>query len=255
MPTRARARLLVATIVLAAGAAAVAACVGDEDTASPGADGGTPEASTGTPDTSTSSADSSAPPPADAGADVEEISDGGGLLPEDDAGADPDDGGLDGGFDAGPACSTLTPGAFVTSTCASKALFLAGGALTTTKYVLSNVQVLGSPTFCGVGGGFAPYEHRGALEVTAKNATTATFEFVDQYRKAGAITRPTPVRYDVTVAASGTTLTYTPTACAQKPAPAQAGYSVSTDANTGKKVLILRLPYGTGNANYRFVEP
>lgn len=249
MPSRARARLFLASVAFLSGSVAIAACVGDEDTSSSAPDGGTPEASTGTPDTSTTSSDSSSP--VDAGPDVEVIADGGGLPPEDDAGLDPD-ASLDAGFDAGPACTVLTPGAFVTSGCVSKALAPQGGTLTTTSYVLTNVGVLGSIAFCG-GGGFVAYDHRGALKVTATSATTATFEFIDQYKKAGAIARPTSVRYDVAVSASGSTLTYTPKDCAQKPAPAQAAYTVTTDG-MGKKVLILRLPYGTGNANYRFVE-
>jgi hypothetical protein len=242
--------LVLASLALVSGSMAVAACVGDENTSSPSPDAGAfPEA--GTPDTSSASSDSG-PPPVDAGADAEEIADGGGLPPEDDAGLDTD-AGLDAGVDAGPACTVLTPGAFVTSTCVSRVLINAGGTLTTTDYQLTGVAVLGSTTFCGAGGGFAAYDHRGGLRVTAKSATTATFEFLDQYKKAGAIVRPTSVRYDVEVSAASATLTYTPQACAAKPAPAKAGYSVTTDGK-GKKVLILRLPYGTGYANYRFTE-
>lgn len=255
MPSsRALSRLVLASLALVSGSMAVAACVGDEESSSSSPDAGTfPEAGTGTPDTSTGSSDSGQPP-VDAGPDAEDIADGGGLPPEDDAGVDPDpDAGLDAGFDAGPACSTLTPGAFVTSTCVSRVLINTGGTLTTTNYELTGVAVLGSTTFCAAGGGFAAYDHRGALKVTAKSATSATFEFIDQYKKAGAIVRPTSVRYDVDVSASSATLTYTPQACAAKPAPAKAGYSVTTDGK-GKKVLILRLPYGTGNANYRFTE-
>lgn len=250
MPSRARSRLALLSLVLVSGSVAVVACVGDDDSNPATPDGGAlPEAST--PDTSTTSGDS-APPPVDAGPDAEDITDGGGLPPEDDAGLDPD-ASLDAGFDAGPACTVLTPGAFVKSTCVSRVLLNTGGTLTTTSYVLTNVAVLGSTTFCGAGGTFVPYDHRGALKVTATSATTATFEFLDQYKKSGVLVRPTSVRYDVDVSAASATLTYTPKACAQKPAPAKAGYSVGTDVN-GKKTLILRLPYGTGSANYRFVE-
>ncbi len=234
MPSsRVLSRLVLASLALVSGSMAVAACVGDENASSPSPDAGAfPEA--GTPDTSSASSDSG-PPPVDAGADAEEIADGGGLPPEDDAGLDTD-AGLDAGFDAGPACTVLTPGAFVTSTCVSRVLINAGGTLTTTDYQLTGVAVLGSTTFCGAGGGFAAYDHRGGLRVTAKSATTATFEFLD-----------------LEVSAASATLTYTPQACAAKPAPAKAGYSVTTDGK-GKKVLILRLPYGTGYANYRFTE-
>lgn len=187
----------------------------------------------------------------DAGPDGEDITDGGGLPPEDDAGlTDPD-----GGYDAGPSCALLTPGAFQQTSCSSRLPFLSGGVLTTANYQLANVVVLGSKTFCDPDGGtYTPYEHRGALEVTATSPTAATFEFLDQYRKVGGIVvRPTTVRYDVAVSASAATLTYTPEACAAKPAPGTAGYSVGTNAS-GKKTLTLRLPYGSGTALFRYVE-
>jgi hypothetical protein len=61
-------------------------------------------------------------------------------------------------------------------------------------------------------------------------------------------------RGHVAVTASGAKLTYTAQACALKPAPAAAGYSIGTNA-AGKKTIRLRLPYGAqGAADYTFVE-
>ena len=56
-------------------------------------------------------------------------------------------------------------------------------------------------------------------------------EFLDKYKKTGiTLGRPTTNRYDVTVSASGTTLTY-----------------------ASQATITLRLPYGTGNAYFYFV--
>ena len=243
-------RVFLITSLVTAGIVAVAACGGDDDNSpvDPGVPDGssTPDTSQPTADTGTGTPDTSAPP-ADSGSDAgEEITDGGGLPPEDDAGVD-----LDAGFDAGPACGTLVPGAYSASSCVSRLALMSGGALTTTTYTLEKVTVQGSVSFCSMT--FASYDHRGALKVTASSASAATFEFWDLYKKAGAIARPTSVRYDVDVAATGSSLAFTPKTCEAKPAPAGAMYSVGDAA--GKKVLTLRLPYGKGFALYRFVEP
>ena len=180
----------------------------------------------------------------DAGEELE----GGGLLPVDpDAGPE-----TDAGIDAGPACNTVTAGAYSATTCSSRAILMAGGPLTTATYQLEAVTVLGSVAFCG--SEFASYNHRGGLKVTATSDTTATFELSDLYRKP-TVPPVTPVsnRYDAKVVANGNQLTFSASACAQKPAPAAASYSATTSG--GKKVLVLRLPYGTGAALYRFVEP
>jgi hypothetical protein len=217
-----------------------------------------------TPDATAVGFDSSTTPPsgndgsvpgADAGADAEEIGDGGGLPPEE------DDSGLtdpDGGFDAGAACAVLTTGAFVNTQCSSRVQLMAGGALTTTNYQLASVVVIGSPTFCGNVGdaGYKEFLHRGALEVTADTPTTGTFEFVDQYRRPGAlVVRATTVRYDVKVTAAGNGLVYTAQPCATKAAPPSATFTISAVAGSNKKAIVLRLPYGTGFALYRYVEP
>ena len=238
------------------GGASIVACVSDEvptPTAAP--DGAAPpsDGSTTSPESSTSVDDDASNPPQDAGPDAEDITDGGDLPPEDDGGiTDPD-----GGFDAGPACDALKPGAFVTSTCSTLSRIHAGGALTSGTYQLTNVTVLGTKAFCIAGGGFVPYDHRGALQVTATSATSATFELLDQYRKAGGpiALRPTTVRYDVTAAANAAQLTFTPQECALTAAPSLVSYSVGTLAATGKKTITLRLPYGAkGSANYTFTE-
>ncbi len=241
-------KLLLLTSTLAGGLL-VFACSDDETTTPPAT---SPDGSISTSDSSTtppSTADSSTTP-TDAGDDGGElITDGGGVLPEEDGG-DPD-----AGFDAGPACQTLTPGAFVDTACASRVAILQGGDLVTATYDLVSVTVLGSVSFCGVGGGYIPYEHRGALRVTATSAKNATFEFLDQYRKKqNIVVRPTSVRYDVTAASAAATLTFTELPCKSKAPPTTATYSVS--AVNGKKAIVLRLPYGTGFALYRYhVDP
>lgn len=226
--------------ISACAAGLVAACSSDDSStspvATPAADGSTtdpipePDASSGL---------------ADAGGEV--IAEGGGLLPEDpDAGPD-----TDAGVDAGPACGPVLAGGYSPSTCSNRVATFTGGALTTTTYTLSSVTVLGTSTFCS--STFTTYDHRGGLKVTATSPSAATFELIDGYRKPVIPFKlPTSYRYDAQVAASGTLLTYTAGACATKPAPATASYSVGVD--NGRKTIILRLPYGTGTALYRFVE-
>lgn len=237
----------------AAGAFVFAACDDDTGTAPT-----TPDANTVGFDSSTtppSSSDGQVPADLDAGADAEEIGDGGGLPPEEDDGGLTD---LDGGFDAGAACAVLTTGAFVNTTCSARVAAMTGGALTTTNYQLASVVVIGSATFCNNIGdaGYKEFQHRGALEVTADSPTTGTFEFVDQYRRQGAIViRPTTVRYDVKVTAAGNGLVYTAQPCATRAAPPSSTFTVGVVAGSNKKTITLRLPYGTGFALYRYVEP
>jgi hypothetical protein len=237
---------------LAGGAVAVFAC--SDETPPPGS--ATPDAAT-SPDldgSSTTNPDTSTAP-TDSGP-VDEV-DGGGVPIEDDGGTTD----LDGGFDAGPACGTVGYGAFNPTSCLSGlTLGFQGGTLTTTTYELQKVNPFGSKAFCAPGGGYVEYQHRGGLIVTVTGGNTATFEFLDQYRKTpspgGPINiRPTTNRYDVDVAVSTSTLTFTPKACALKPAPAKATFQVGQTAG-GKKTITMRLPYGTsGTANYYFVEP
>lgn len=234
----------------------VIACVNDDDptVGQPTADGSVPESGATDPDTgNTTTGDGAAPIDAgdlDAG---ETITDGGDLPPEEEDGGVTDP---DGGFDAGPACGPLVAGAYVTSSCTSFTAIPAGGDLVSGTYVLDSVSVLGTATFCGAGGGFLPYDHRGVLEVSATSTTTATFELLDQYKKTGGIlSRPTTIRYDVLANASKAQLTYTAQACALKTPPASGAYTAGL-LKTGKKYITLRLPYGSkGTANYRFVEP
>lgn len=249
--SRTLAYLFVSSSVAAGAAALVVACVDDTSPAvSPTPDGAAPLDSSSTQPPGNDGGTATTDGATDAGPDAEEIVDGGGTLPEEDAGPD-----TDAGFDAGPACASLTTGAFVDTSCATLAPFLKGGSLETANYNLESVTVLGDKTFCGDGGRYVPFEHRGRLEVTATSATSATFEFLDQYRKkSGIVIRPTSVRYDVSVAASATTLTFTPQACAAHAPPATAIFSSGVNPATLKRTLILRLPYGTGAALYRYVE-
>lgn len=220
-------------------ASLVAACVGDTATSTD------PASASAGPDAQARDPERDA---AIATPDAGEEQEGGGLLPIDpDAGID-----MDAAIDAGPACGTVVPGGYSETTCSSRAFTMAGGPLSTATYQLSSVTVVGSTTFCA--SEFVPYEHRGGLRVTATSDTTATLELFDLYRKPSLPpVTPSSLRYDAKVVASGNQLTFTAAPCAQKPAPPSALYSVTTAS--GKKVLVLRLPYGAGSALYRFVEP
>ena len=239
---------IVVSVVLGA-TASIVACVGDAfSVGGDGVDAGTegdfeggdqPVAPTG---------------PSDAGLDgaYEEITEGGGggELEEEDGGLDDD-----GGVDAGPACGAVTVGEYAKSGCSTIIVRPAGGALTTAEYELTKVTVVGTLEVCGKGGTYVAYDHRGGLKVTATSATTATFEFMDQYRKSGGglIVRSTTVRWDADVTTSGGNIAFAQRDCALKPAPEKGTYTASVD-KVGKKVLSLRIPYGNGTAIYSFVE-
>lgn len=239
-PLRMRLGILTACLI---GAGMVATGCSDDEAAEAPA---TPDASTGTDAQSEPPADGGTTPTVDSGEEI--ITDGGGLLPEDpDAGILDEDAGVDGGV----ACGLLTTGAYVTSSCSNRASLFVGGTLTTADYQLKAVTVLGDKVFCA--GTFLPYSHRAGLKVTASSPTTATLELLELYGKTGAIGK-TGKRYDATVVAAGNTLTYTPTACG-KAAPATATYSIGTEVGTGKAQILLRLPYGKGQAIYRFAAP
>jgi len=145
-------------------------------------------------------------------------------------------------------------GDFVTTTCATSPTRLGrAGALTTTTYELTAVTVLGNPTVCRSGGGYEAREHRGGLKVTATSGTTATFEFLDQFRRPGAA-RVSVRRWDVDVEAKDGRLTFTPRACSVNSPPTETSYSTGPAAG-GKKTLTLRLPWGASSeAIYRYTE-
>lgn len=230
-----------------AGVLAIAACVSDEELpANTTPDGGNAD---GAASVDASSTEDASPTPVPDGG--EEIADGGGLPPDEEDGGVTD---LDGGFDAGPACDPLTAGAFVTTKCATLSPAHAGGDLVSGSYILVGVTSLGDATYCSKGGAYVAYDHRGALEITATSPSAATFEFLDQYRKTGGtITRPATIRYDVAVArGKAASLTFTAQDCALKGAPTSALYS--TGNVNGKSTIVLRLPYGTGSANFYFVQ-
>lgn len=242
---RVRASFLLLTITAVSGALVAVAC-SDDTTTPPAAE---PDGSSTTPETPDGGGSSGQLPP-DGGEGEEIISDGGAEPPAE------EDGGLtdpDGGFDAGPACQTLTVGPFVKTTCAATPVRVGtGGDLTTTTYQLTSVTVLGNKAVCAPGGGYEELEHRGTLQVTASSPTSATFEFIDQYKRSGP-SRVGTRRYDVAVTASGNKLTYTPQTCATSPAPAEATYYTGTSA--AKKTITLRLPWGASSeALYRYTE-
>ena len=227
------------------------ACVEDADPIAPPASEAGVEGSVTTPTPSTTATASN---PEDAGSDAEAF-EGGGLPVEEDGGATDEDG----GFDAGPACASLSLGETLSTSCASLSPRPGGGKLQTATYRLTGVIVLGSPDFCSTGGGYVAYNHVGALRVTAQSDTTAKIEFVDQYWRKAALTTPgvpirrTTVRYDVNAVATGVKMAFTPQTCSLKPPPETATYSTGADVN-GKKSIVLWLPYGTGTARFVFLE-
>lgn len=171
----------------------------------------------------------------DAPADGETIADGGSNI-------DPDAGTDDAGLDGGP-CNTLANGAApVTSTCVSFAPILGGGALVAGSYFLTHVAALAAPNFCQTK--FVPTGFKETLELTVAGGV-GTVETATSLAGGGTRHR---------------TSTLTPAAGDKSPleaaptcppgAPTSAGYA-SALVN-GKQELVLRLPYGKGEALYRF---
>jgi hypothetical protein len=248
-----RSRLAITAFALTACAVTFMACTGDDSPvpAEPGSD-----ASTAPPNTNPNPNPNPNPDPTDAGADVEEITDGGDL-PDFDLDAGDDDG--DGGVDAGSGCATLTPGAWIDSTCSSLATRASTGSLTTATYELASVTVYGDTTFCKED--FQVYQHRGKLVVTASSSTTGTIQYLEHYRPKGLLARYRTTRFDADVTSvvdgTATKLQLTPsTECpGASPPPSPITYSSGTNA-AGKKTFHMRMPYGkSGWARYSFIEP
>jgi hypothetical protein len=244
-----RSKLAITAFALTACAVTFTACTGDDAPvpAEPGSDASTaPPNPNPDPDPD--------PGPTDAGADVEEITDGGDLPDFDlDAGDD------DGGVDAGSGCASLTAGAWIDSKCSSLLTRASTGSLTTATYDLASVTVLGDATFCA--DTFQVFQHSGQLVVTASSSTTGTIQYLEYYRPKGVLARPKTKRFDadVTSVIDGnlTKLELTPTAgCpGASPPPSPITYSTGTNA-AGKKVFVMRMPYGkSGWARYSFIEP
>jgi hypothetical protein len=223
-----RGLLGVAAAAIALGGATIAAC-GDSGTpiSAAGTDGATTETGsnegggTGTPD--------------DGGLDGDTITDGGDNINLD---AGEDDAG-----DAGP-CNTLTSDAPpVDSTCVSFERIFGGGALVAGTYHLTSVQLLAAPSFCQ--SQFRRVAFRETMVLTVSNGV-ATAEVIEQI---GTRLARTSTSTFTEQANKTSPLTNTPT-CPVARAAAKVAYEAVTV--NGKDVLVLRLPYGTALADYRF---
>jgi len=229
------------------------ACGGDDTTAiaPAGDDGGTPDGSTPTGDGSVPTDDGSSAD--DGGAqDGDLLPDGGDNPPED--GGDPD-----GGFDAGPACERLEMGPDHTTTCSTATpASLKGGALTAGTFQLTDVKVYGLPiprNFCGDGGAYKSFDHRGVLVIKTTSTSQGTFEFQERYHRTASALPTFTERYDVAVGAVRNTLGFVQQPC-QAPDPPPSGANFETGSNRGgTKFIILRIATGRGGvSDYRFEQ-
>ena len=212
--------------------AATQACGGTSD----GTVAATPASEAGTADETGSSTAQDAPSPADAAADGETISDGGSNF-------DPDAGGDDAGIDGGPCNALANTATAITSTCVSFAPVLGGGELVAGTYFLTHVAALATQTFCQTK--FVPTGFKETLSLTVDAMGVATAETVTTV--AGGATRHrtstlTPSAGDKSPLQAASTC----------PAGATAPVPYVTTLANGKQELVMRLPYGKGEALYRF---
>jgi hypothetical protein len=243
-------RIVFASAVLSGVTFALVACIGDSPQTQSTLDGSSPDfdgAPSSTPDSSE---------PADAGADVETITEGGANLDPDageedlDASIPPDAGVvLDGGAIACNA--TALTAAAVNTTCATFITVPSGGALVAGTYQLKGITVLGSSSFCS--GTFVPSPTKGALVLTVAGGVGTA-----QRATIFGTTQTSPTRRSETLTpggGNGTPLTLTtscPSNIAQRSVP-YSSYASSTGGGRPVQHLVLRLPYGrTGEALYSY---
>jgi len=222
------------TFAAVAGVAATQACGGSADGTAPGIQSPS-EAGTGD---ETGATGQDATSPADAAADGETIADGGSNI-------DPDAGDDDAGVDGGPCNMVANTATAISSTCVSFAPVLGGGALVAGTYFLTQVDALGTQSFCQTK--FVPTGFKETLDLTVDGAGVGTAETV------------------TTIAAGGTrhrTSTLTPSGTDKSPLQVASTCPVGAPAPTpyasgmvnGKQQLVLRSAYGKGEALYRFVK-
>lgn len=181
---------------------------------------------------------------ADADDDGGFVSDGGSNF---DAGDD-DAGPLDGGAPDGGRCNTLTNDApAVNSTCVSIAPRLGGGALVAGKYYLTGVAALGSVPFCA--NVFVPTSFKQTITVSAPDAGAAT---LDSIFVAG-LGRPRVTSSTLQPGAANTSPADLTQVCPTLGMPEKVPYA-SAVRGGGAQELLLRLPYGNGEAVYRFTK-
>ncbi len=174
--------------------------------------------------------------------------DGGQVV--DDGGSNPVlDGGDDGGGDTEPdggACNALANASpSVSSACASLEPILAGGELVPGTYYLTGVTAYAVAAFCKTG--FIPVGIKETAVITV-NGGVGSVESVSQL----ATTRERRTSETFTPGANNASPLTAQTTCPATTGSEQVKYDVR--ANAGKTVLVLRLPYGKGMADYRLGE-
>jgi hypothetical protein len=222
----------VSLVSLVAAVAVTEACGGSAD-GTPG-DTTTSEAGTGS---ETGSTDEDASAAGDSAAsDGEVIADGGSNI-------DPDAGGDDAGTDAGP-CNTLANTAPpIASACVSVVPVLGGGTLVAGTYFLTQVGALATPNFCQTK--FVPTGFKETLELTVSASGVGTAETHTNVAGGGSRHRTTTL---TPAAGAKSPLEVTPICPAGAPSPVP----YATALANAKQELVLRLPYGKGEALYRY---
>jgi len=217
---------------LVAAVAVTQACGGTSDGVGPA----TPSSEAGTGDETGSTDQDAAPPPADAAADGETISDGGSNI-------DPDAGiGDDAGIDGGPCNTVANTATPVTSTCVSFAPVLGGGTLVAGTYFLTHVAALAPQNFCQTK--FVPTGFKETIDLTVA-AGVGTAETVTTIGGGATRHRTTTL----TPAATDKSPLQAASVC---PVGAPASVPYATNLVAGKQELVMRLPYGKGEALYRY---
>ena len=216
---------------LVAAVAVMEACGGSSD-GTP-ADTTTSEAGTGSEtsiDNDASAADDGA------ASDGEVIADGGSNI-------DPDAGNDDAGTDAGP-CNTLANTAPpISSVCVSLAPVLGGGALVAGTYFLTHVAALAPANFCQTK--FVPTGFKETLDLTVSATGVGTAETHTNIAGGGSRHRTTTL---TPAPGAKSPLQAAPVCPAGAPAPVP----YATNLVNAKQELVMRLPYGKGEALYRY---
>jgi hypothetical protein len=182
--------------------------------------------------------------------DASATADGGGALSDGgteaigDGGANLDpDAGTDAPLPDGGKCNELANSAkAIVSTCASIAPVLGGGSVVTGTYVLASVTALGTPNFCN-----AQFVATGLRQTFQVSATATGFEGQTVTEIGGGGGR----RRSQTITAQQTQLILAQTCPTSETLTARYASGVVN----GKQRLVLRLPYGKGEALYVYELP
>ena len=166
----------------------------------------------------------------------------GGSNPDLDGG---DDGGGDKAADGGDCNAVVNASPSVSSTCASEAPALTGGALVAGAHFLTAVTTYGTATFCK--SSFIPVGIKETVEMTV-TAGVGSLDTVTEL----AMTKERRTSSTFTPGANDTSPLTAHTTCPSATASAQVKYEVKNVA--AKTVLVVRLPYAKDEADYTFVK-